>query len=217
MLSEVSGHESRGFWSDAFRFCGYVPFFSSFTGPARAVIGTIGTVVNAIALPLVYATGDNELFKETKEKLEVSTGWIVRGVLESKPGISNGVVWSIDSLFDRIRGRGYQTGFLYDARFTPLFSVLTGAIRTGRGLCGVIVGVAAQALLSIKEIFSKTPAEIQQDKLASHKFTIESLYEIPQGILEMVPAASYLCPALEKVENIIERKKIALWQSVRSE
>ena len=70
MLSSVSGHESHGFWSDAFRYCGYVPFISSVTGPARAVVGTIGTVINAAVLPFVYLAGDKELTKETREKLE---------------------------------------------------------------------------------------------------------------------------------------------------
>lgn len=201
------------FWSDFFRISGYVPGISSTTGYLRAGIGALGAIINAVCIPIFSAINEEQLAKQAVENLKSSASWVVRGFVEAQPFVGNAAAWSWDSLNSRLNGARYSKGILYDWRFVPILSLLTGGLRATRGAIGSCTGLISELFYNtIKSFDNPLHIEHIDDKIAiSHKFAKESALEIPEGIIEMIPLCDGFCPPLATLADKIEQKKMELW------
>ena len=136
-------------------------------------------------------------------------------MVETKPFIGNAIAWNWDTLAHRFKGEFYKSGFLHDWRFTPLFSFLTGALRSVRGCTGTIGGGISEISLRTMKLAHVPISEIDKKIKASHSYIFESLVEIPQGLIEMVPLCDGFCPPLKRLADKIEQYKIDLWKENR--
>lgn len=202
-------------WSDFFRITGYMPGISYVTGPTRAAIGFIGTVINAIAIPIFAGLKENDSYHESIENLKKSFLWVVRGIVETKPFIGNAIAWNWDTLAYRFKGEVYKSGFLHDWRFTPGLSIFTGTLRSVRGCTGTVGGGLSEVFLRTMKLVHVPVSEIDKKIKASHSYIFESLVEIPQGLIEMIPLGDSFCPPLKRLADKIEQYKIDLGKENR--
>lgn len=194
-----------------YRKAGYIPFISSMTGPIRSGIGVIGFVVNAVCVPIFALFRKHEYAEQSKQYLIVSARWIIRGIVESKPFVGNALCWSWDTFNERLEGKKYLSDMLYENRFVPIVSMVTGALRAIRGAAGATVGATAEVVFrAMKKLHLRAGTD---EKIhAAHKFTKESLYEVPQGIIEAIPLCDGISPPLARIAEGFEQTKIALWK-----
>jgi hypothetical protein len=178
----------------------------------RILIGGIGAAVNAACIPIFHVLGKTDDRDKSISNFLESVTWISRGLIESKPIIGNSLMWSYDSFRNRLRGEYYSSGgTLFELKFTPILSFLTGALRSARGISGIAIGLGAQAYFNAMQAFTADP-NIETKLETAHTFTKESILEIPQGLLEMIPLCDQICPPLAECAQRLEQKKIELWR-----